>query len=48
MPSNLLNRDIYATPPTERKLENEGVANVNDSEATEQKKAVLRLSLIHI
>ena len=45
MPSNLLNRDIYATPPTERKLENEGVANVNDSEATEQKKAVLRYEL---
>lgn len=45
MPTNLLNRDIYATPPTERKLENEGVANVNDSEATEQKKAVLRYEL---
>ena len=45
MPSTLLNRDIYATPPTERKLENEGVANVNDSEANEQSLAVLRYEL---
>lgn len=45
MTSKLLNRDIYATPPTERKLENEGVANVNDSEANEQAKAVLRYEL---
>lgn len=45
MPSNLLNRDIYATPPNERKLENEGVANVNDSEADEHSLSVLRYEL---
>lgn len=41
----LLNREIYVDPPEERKLENEGVANVNDSSANEQDLEVLRYEL---
>lgn len=40
----MLNRDIYTTNPLERRLANEGVANVND-ERTEQGFSVLRYEL---
>jgi hypothetical protein len=41
----MLNKDIYSTLPTDRKLENEGVANVNDSAVDERAKSVLRYEL---
>ena len=42
---SLTNRDIYLDPPEDRKLENEGVANVNDSAQDEHDLAVLRYEL---
>ncbi|MCB0024047.1 MAG: hypothetical protein KDD91_13525, partial [Caldilinea sp.] len=40
----MLNRDIYQTDPSVRKLANEGVANVND-DRTSEAMAVLRYEL---
>lgn len=44
MTKTMLNRDIYQTDPSTRKLVNEGVASVND-EKTEQALSVLRYEL---
>jgi len=41
----MLNRDIYVDPPLERKLENQGVANVNDDTNDENALRVLRYEL---
>ena len=36
----MLNQDIYLEPPLERKLENQGVANVNDVNVGEEVRRV--------
>ena len=36
MSNLMLNRDVFSTDPSQRKLENEGVANVNDERTVEQ------------
>ncbi len=41
----MLNQDIYATPPQDRKLENQGVANVNDDTRDASSLQVLRYEL---
>jgi len=41
----MLNKEVYKTPPKERRLENEGVANVNDDASNAQMQAVLRYEL---
>ncbi|MBV11173.1 MAG: hypothetical protein CMN21_18375, partial [Rubinisphaera sp.] len=41
----MLNKQIYVTPPSERKLENEGVANVNDDVHDSRSQDVLRYEL---
>ena len=41
----MLNKDIYVDPPLERKLENQGVANVNDDTRDENALRVLRYEL---
>ncbi len=41
----MLNREIYVDPPLERKLENQGVANVNDDANDEDALRVLRYEL---
>ena len=41
----MLNNDIYVDPPLERKLENQGVANVNDDTRDENALRVLRYEL---
>ena len=36
----MLNKDVYVDPPLERKLENQGVANVNDVNVGEEVRRV--------
>ncbi len=41
----MLNKDIYLDPPLQRKLENQGVANVNDDASSASDLQVLRYEL---